>query len=53
MRNKRRESERGGPFVNMGQQRNPEPRFTSRPEYSETPDPLGEGDWDGEQDGHW
>jgi hypothetical protein len=38
-------------WVNMGQQRNPEPRFTSRPEYSETPDPVGAGDWDGE--GGW
>jgi hypothetical protein len=45
-----RDRDRGEPWVNMGQQRNPAPRFASKPEYSETPDPLGQHDWDGEGD---
>jgi hypothetical protein len=34
-------------WVNMSQQRT-EPRFTSRPEYSDTPDP-----WVPDEDGHY
>jgi hypothetical protein len=42
-----RERRRHG-WVNMSQQQDPEPRFVSRPEWTETPDGVGHGDWDGE-----
>jgi hypothetical protein len=51
MRSSRRERDNREPFVNMGQQKNPEPRFTSRAEYSETPDPIVDGDWGVEMGG--
>jgi hypothetical protein len=35
-------------WVNMSQQRNPEPRFASRYDNGEVPDPLGHNDWDGD-----
>lgn len=49
--NSRRDRQRGDRWVNMGQQRNPAPRFASQFDCGEVPDPVGKGDWDGE--GGW
>jgi hypothetical protein len=44
----RRERPTGNKWVNQGQQRNPSPRFASRYDGGEVPDPLGSNDWDGQ-----
>lgn len=50
MRN-RRERDNREPFVNMGQQKNPEPRFAEKPQWTETPDAMLDGDWGVEMGG--
>jgi hypothetical protein len=44
----RRERPPDNGWVDMSQQRNPKPRFASRYDGGEVPDPLGHDDWDGE-----